>query len=67
MGYSVGTLRYRYIEWVHVKSGKVEGVELYDHKTDPAENKNIASLPASSSVCAELSQMLREKCNYKID
>jgi len=67
MGYSVGTLRYRYIEWVHVKSGKVEGVELYDHKTDPAENKNIAALPANSSLCADLSQLLRDKCSYKID
>lgn len=67
MGYSVGTPRYRYIEWVHVKSGKVEGKELYDHKTDPGENKNIAALPASSSVCSELSKMLRKKCNFKID
>lgn len=67
MGYSVGTPDYRYIEWVHVKSGKVEGVELYDHRTDPGENKNIAGLPGNGPVCKELSQMLRDKCRFKID
>jgi len=67
MGYSVGTPDYRYIEWVHVKSGKVEGVELYDHRTDPGENKNVAGLPGNGPVCKELSQMLRNKCRFKID
>jgi len=67
MGYSVGTPQYRYIEWVHVKSGKIEGVELYDHRTDPGENKNVAGLAGNEIVCKELSQMLRDKCRFKID
>jgi len=66
MGYSVGTPDYRYIEWVHVKSGRIEGVELYDHRTDPGENINVAGVAGNETVCKELSQLLREKCRFKI-
>ena len=67
MGYSVGTPRYRYIEWVQIKNGKVMGTELYDHSIDPKENKNIASLPGNESVCRDLSKLLHERCDYKTE
>jgi len=41
LGHSVRTDRYRLVHWI--KAGKVAQVELYDHLTDPGENKNIAA------------------------
>jgi arylsulfatase A-like enzyme len=37
-GYSLRTDRYRYTEW----AGAKQGVELYDHETDPHEYTNLA-------------------------
>lgn len=44
-GYAMRTDRYRFIVWKDVKnkSSKPLFVELYDHKTDPLETKNIAN------------------------
>jgi len=61
MGYTVGTPRYRYIEWVHIKTGNVEAVELYDHTSDPGENINVAAYPENKKVCRKLSEMLRDR------
>jgi arylsulfatase A-like enzyme len=52
MGYSMRTNRYRYTEW------GIHGAELYDHETDPAENVNIAALPGSRALVADLSRRL---------
>ncbi len=58
MGYSIRTDRYRYTEWS--EQGKVPvGVELYDHRVDPAENVNIANLPEKKAIIAELSRQLK--------
>jgi len=58
MGYSIRTDRYRYTEWS--EQGKVPvGVELYDHRVDPAENVNIANLPEKKAIVAELSRQLK--------
>lgn len=59
MGYSVRTDRYRYTEWAE-PGQKPEGVELYDHQTDPAENVNLASLPENKELVTKLSKMLKE-------
>ena len=41
MGHSMRTDRYRYTEWA--KPGEdPDGVELYDHDTDPHESRNVA-------------------------
>lgn len=53
-GYSVRTERWRYNEW---DNGK-EGVELYDHRNDPHETKNLASDPTQANVIRELKQLL---------
>ena len=50
MGHSMRTDRYRYTEWS--PNGK-DGIELYDHETDPGENVNIAK-----SADAKLLEML---------
>ncbi|QDT95511.1 sulfatase [Gimesia aquarii] len=57
-GYSIRTPSYRYTEWG--KAGK-EGVELYDHNTDPAEMKNLANDPETKQLRDELSQILQAR------
>ncbi len=46
MGRSVRTERYRYTEW---NEGR-DGVELYDHQTDPHEWHNLADDPQAAEV-----------------
>ncbi|MDQ3255205.1 MAG: iduronate sulfatase, partial [Acidobacteriota bacterium] len=58
MGYSIRTERYRYTEWSEPGKAPV-GVELYDHRADPAENFNIANLPENNTIVAELSRQLK--------
>lgn len=57
MGYSVRTDRYRYTEWIEPEKGAV-AQELYDHRTDPQENTNVAGLPENKAVVQELSRKL---------
>ena len=41
-GYSVRTLNLRYTEWRSARTGKIVAQELYDHRSDPQENVNVA-------------------------
>lgn len=41
MGYSIRTDRYRYTEWRDFSSHAVIATEIYDHKTDPLETRNV--------------------------
>lgn len=59
MGRSIRTDRYRYTEWAE-PGKKPEGVELYDHQTDPDENVNVASALQNKDVVARLSTMLKD-------
>ena len=54
-GRSVRTERYRYTEW----DGGKQGVELYDHESDPGEWKNLAKEPAHEKTVAALRGLLR--------
>ena len=58
MGYSMRTDRYRYTEWQKKGSDPV-AVELYDYRTDPQGNVNIAGLPESRGVVKELAGQLK--------
>lgn len=58
MGYSMKTDRYRFTAWKDKKTGKVAATELYDHETDPAENDNIADIPANATLVAQLQRQL---------
>lgn len=51
MGYSVRTATHRYTEWRGWHDGKLLGVELYNHATDPHETVNVAD--ASESAVAQ--------------
>jgi iduronate 2-sulfatase len=54
-GHSVRTERWRYTEWA---SGQ-QGAELYDHQTDAAELRNLASDAAHANVVAEMKGLLK--------
>jgi arylsulfatase A-like enzyme len=58
MGRSMRTDRYRYTEWQD-KSGKATARELYDHKTDPEENTNIAGRPENTALVEKLAAELK--------
>ncbi|XP_052771255.1 iduronate 2-sulfatase-like [Mya arenaria] len=67
MGYTVRTDQYRYTEWPKFNYAPeykpvwtdLFGVELYDHKIDPEENRNRAKDPAYAVVAQGLSKKLR--------
>jgi uncharacterized sulfatase len=54
MGYSIRTERWRYTEW----NGGKQGVELYDHTTDPEELKNLANDPTFATTTSQLRKQL---------
>ncbi len=58
MGYAVRSDRYRYVEWRKRDSTEVVARELYDHQTDPKEDRNIASDPKNKGIIEELAKRL---------
>jgi len=57
MGYSMRTDRYRYTRWVDRKNhAEVAAEELYDHKSDPQENENIANDPRNKELVKKLAE-----------
>lgn len=42
LGRSIRTGRYRYVEWQRVEDCEVMARELYDHRNDSQENRNVA-------------------------
>jgi len=58
MGYSIRTKRFRYTEWKNRGTGKVQALELYDHRKDPQENINAAARPEYRQDVQRLGRML---------
>ena len=58
-GYSLRDERYRITEWQNDDEGGA--VELYDHKSDPAEMKNLAGNPEFAELKGRLLARLRER------
>lgn len=58
MGYTVRTEKYRYTEWIHVKSGGIKDRELYDRSKDPQENTNVIDKPAYKSITVQMQKTL---------
>lgn len=59
IGYSMRTDRYRYTEWRPIDGeGAFLGIELYDHREDPHETKNLAYLPEQAELVAKLKSQL---------
>lgn len=57
MGRSVRTDDYRYTEW----NGGSQGVELYDHRTDPEEIVNIAGTLQGSALVESLKKLFEDR------
>jgi arylsulfatase A-like enzyme len=60
MGYTVRTDDFRYVEWFNQDTREVAARELYDHRTDHAENRNIAADPAFTATVALMAKELRK-------
>ena len=58
MGYSMRTNHYRYVEWQDRRSGSTVETELYDHRSDPHENTNVAGATEHTETIANLSQQM---------
>jgi arylsulfatase A-like enzyme len=65
MGYTIQTNRYRYTEWIQNSTGEVLARDLFDHQTDPHENKSIANNPENEELMKELSQLLDQGDGWK--
>ena len=59
MGYSMRTPHERYTEWRRFENGEVLARELYDHRTDPQEQWNVAGDPDQEGRLAELKSRLQ--------
>ncbi len=57
MGRSIRTNRYRFTQWT--RQNKLGGMELYDHKSDPQENINIANEPENAELVKQLTDQLK--------
>ncbi|MBS3764531.1 MAG: sulfatase [Planctomycetes bacterium] len=60
MGYTIRTDDFRYTEWQDHESGDPEVCELYDHRTDPQENHNVAENADYSETLRHLSEVLNQ-------
>ncbi len=61
MGYAVKTSQYNYVEWVKLSSGEVLASELYDHKIDPMETRNVIDDNNYTEVINRLSAKCKER------
>jgi iduronate 2-sulfatase len=57
MGYAIRTDRYHLVEW-SVPGKEFREYELYDHRTDPGENVNLAKRPEHAALVKELAGQL---------
>lgn len=66
MGHSVRTDRYRFTEWT-VPENEFLARELYDHRTDPDENVNLATHPEAARLVQDLTCILHGPHNLLAD
>ncbi len=57
-GVSVRSPAFRYTEWRDLKTGEIVARELYDHRNDPLETRNIAQAPEHQETIEELGHHL---------
>lgn len=66
LGLTLQDDRYRYIEWTKMSTGEVLATELYDHDTDPREDRNVASLDEYQQDIEYLSERLQQRLKVKM-
>ncbi|MCB1206479.1 MAG: sulfatase [Verrucomicrobiae bacterium] len=57
-GYSVRTPRWRYTEWRDIGNGTLLARELYDHREDPRETRNVAADPSAADAVTEHASLI---------
>jgi arylsulfatase A-like enzyme len=57
-GYSIRTQDYRFTQW---GEDGAEGSELYDHRSDPGEMRNLANDTKHAATVNKLSAMLKTR------
>lgn len=67
VGRSTRNDRYRFTVWENSKTGDVDAMELYDHKTDPQENVNIAGNPENKKLVQKLMTQYRTLWDRKAE
>lgn len=60
MGRSIRTDRWRYTEWSNMQDELI-GTELYDERTDPQENHNLAKDPVHADILADMAKRLHAR------
>lgn len=66
-GYSVRTERWRYTEWRAIDGGEVMARELYDHRDDPHETRNLADDEANAQTIATHAALIAEQFGKAAD
>jgi iduronate 2-sulfatase len=61
MGYSVRTPQVRYTEWRDWRTGEPTARELYDHRTDPREMRNVVDSPELAAAQRDAAALLRRQ------
>ena len=58
MGYSIRAGHYRYTEWREFASGRITARELYDHRKDPGETRNVIADSTHAKFLPKLAEQL---------
>ena len=58
MGRALRDDRYRFVAWIETETSRVVQRELYDHKIDPGETRNLAGEASNADLVAELEAKL---------
>ena len=66
MGYACRTEHHRFVEWRNMETGEILAEELYDVRTDPQENVNLAGRPDQKPAVEGLRRRLRETCPVRM-
>ena len=60
MGYSVRSAMFRFTEWRDWRTGEVVARELYDHRVDPGETRNVSAESAYQNDLSASAHALRQ-------
>ena len=65
MGYSIRSGKWRYTEWIELKTKKIKSRELYRHDKSPIANRNEAFNPENKALIERLSSLLNSGQGWK--
>ncbi len=65
MGRALRTENHRYVAWFEKKTGRVVERELYDHRIDPLETRNIAGAREQATLVEQLHHQLKSGFNLR--